>query len=433
MVDEIRKQISKLPSAPGVYIFRDSEGRVLYIGKASSIKKRVQSYFRDQPLLLPRIKKMVSQIKKIDFIVARSEIEALLLESDLIKKHQPKYNIEWKDDKNFLYIKIGKPVFQKINKKNKEEVYPGIYAVRKPEDDGAHYFGPFTDASAVRRTISFLRKIFPSRACKKFPKRPCLLYHINRCPGPCINKISQSEYKKIIHQAIAFLEGKQNNVLRDLKKEMKEAADKKEFEKAAKIRDRIFALEHIEKVMILKKEKGNETALWQLVSLLNKYYPTLLYHPSFRIECYDVSNIQGSAGTGSMVVFIDGERVSDEYRRFAIKTVNKLDDVACMKEVLKRRFSHKDEWLLPDLIILDGGKAQLKAAKEAQKEARLDIPYIALVKGKEQIYLPKVIRPISLPPDSPAILLLRQIRDEAHRFAKQYHIKLRKKQMLNEG
>jgi excinuclease ABC subunit C len=420
----ITQQLASLPNAPGVYLFRDKKGKILYIGKATSIRKRALSYFRDRPILIPRLEKMLSQIAKVDFIQTSSEVEALLLESNLIKKQKPKYNVEWKDDKNFLYIKI----------EGIKEKFPRVLSVRKPQDDKARYFGPFTDASAVRKTLAFLRRVFPYRTCRKFPKKPCLLYHIKRCPAPCIGAITKTDYQRIIKQVTLFLEGKQKRVLSQLKKEMERLAKEKKFEQAAKLRDRISALEHIKEVSVIREieRERAENDLWELVNFLQIYYPGLYLHPSFRIECFDVSNISGTAGCGSMVVFINGEKAADEYRRFAIKTVFRIDDVACMKEVLKRRFAHKDEWLLPDLIVLDGGKGQLKAAKETQREFRLSIPYLALAKKEEEIYLPHFAKasrgkPLRLPKDSPALLLLQRIRDEAHRFARAYHIKLRSK------
>ena len=449
MNPNLTQQLSKLPNAPGVYLFRNKTGKIIYIGKAGSIRKRVQSYFRDQPILLPRIEKMVPQIAKIDFIQTGSEVEALLLESNLIKKQLPKYNVEWKDDKNYLYIKVEGIKRGKGNKgKMREEDFPRIYPVRRPQEPEAKYFGPFTDSGAVRRTLAFLRRIFPYRTCRKFPKtlrlrqgyggQACLLYHIKRCPGPCIKAITQGDYQKIIKQVTLFLEGKQKKILSQLKKEMKGFAKKREFEKAAKLRDRISALEHIGEVSVLRKEMGEaeKTGLWELINLLQAYYPSLQLHPSFKIESYDISHLYGTEGTGGMIVFIDGQKEPNEYRKFAIKTVKKIDDVGCMKEILRRRFIHRDEWLLPDLIVLDGGKGQLKAAREAQKEFRLNIPAIALAKKEEEIFVPQRPKAIDLPKDSPALHLLQRIRDEAHRFAKSYHIKLRgrevKKSALDE-
>ena len=421
MKKNIKEQLVLLPVKSGVYLFKDSVGNILYIGKAAAIRKRVQSYFRDRPMLLPRIEKMVSQLAKIDHIETKSEIEALLLESQLIKKQQPKYNAEWKDDKNFLYIKIENP--RKVK-------FPAIYTIRKTENDGATYFGPFTDASAVRKTLNFLRRIFLFRTCKRFSKKPCLDYHIERCLGPCTGEISKKEYLKYIRQTKSLLLGKTKTIIKELKKEMKTFSQEQEYEKSAKIRDKINALEHIGKIAILKRELEGERPILNLINFLKEYFPTLIYHTGFRIECYDVSNISGSSGTGSMVVFIDDKKTSYEYRKFKIKTVFKIDDVACMKEVLKRRLKHK-EWMLPDLIMLDGGKGQLKAAREALKELRISIPYLGLAKKEEQVYLPNRKNPISLPKDSPALLLLRQIRDEAHRFAKKYHLKLRSKKILS--
>uniref|UniRef100_A0A7V3N426 Excinuclease ABC subunit UvrC n=1 Tax=candidate division CPR3 bacterium TaxID=2268181 RepID=A0A7V3N426_UNCC3 len=427
MSEDIRQQLSNLPNKPGVYIFRDKRGKILYIGKASSIRKRVHSYFRDRSILLPRIEKMVSQIAKIDFIESRSEIEALLLESNLIKKQKPKYNVEWKDDKNYLYIKVDKK-----GKGSRESMFPRVSTVRKPQESEAEYFGPFTDASAVRKTLSFLRRLFPYRTCRLFPARPCLWHHIKRCPAPCVEAISADDYNEITKQIILFLRGKQDVVLAALKKEMAKLSQQKKFEQAAQLRDRIKALEHINEIAVLRMDSIERGAngQWELINFLQSYYPNISDHPSFRIEAYDVSNISGTSGTGSMVVFVDGKREPNEYRRFAIKTVKKIDDVACMREILKRRFAHRDEWFLPDLILLDGGKGQLQAARLAQKEYRLSIPYIALAKKREEIYLPEAKRPIVLPKSSPALLFLQRIRDEAHRFAKSYHLKLRSKKLI---
>jgi len=435
MIKNIKFQLANLPNKPGIYIFRgntrflseakgsylsrDNAGQILYIGKANSIKKRVQSYFRDSSVFLPRITKMVSQIKKIDFIETGSEIEALLFESELIKKQKPKYNSQWKDDKNFLYIKVDKGDF------------PGVSLDRKPKAKSGQYFGPFTDAIAVRKTLNFLRRIFPYRSCNKMPAKSCLWYHINRCEAPCANKISQKEYQKIISQITLFLKGKVKKIIGQLKKEMRAVAKNKEYERAAVLRDRIFALEHIREVNILQKEQeqGAVNSLLALVLFLKKYFPILRLHPAFRIEAYDISNISGKLTTGSMIVFLDGKKTSSEYRMFKIKTVTSSDDVASMKEVLSRRFKHQG-WVMPDLILLDGGKGQIKAAYLAQKESGITIPYIALAKKEEEIYIPGRSLPIKLKFDSSALLLLRAVRDEAHRFAKKYHLKLRSKKMI---
>lgn len=423
MNGDIRKQILNLPNKPGVYLFRDSQKKILYIGKAASIKKRVQSYFRDHSILMPRTERLVTQIKKIDHIETGSEIEALLFESHLIKKQQPKYNVAGKDDKSNLYIKIEKGEF------------PRVLAVRGIDDASAQYFGPFLDARAVRKTVNFLRRIFPFRTCEDFPKRPCLLYHMKRCPAPCIDKISKKDYQKNIKRIILFLSGKQTKIIKDLKREMKSASKKEEFEKAAHLRDKIFTLEHISRVSVLQHEidQGTKNGLFELIMFLKKYYPKIQVHTSFRIEAYDISNISGTTATGSMVVFTEGAKDSDGYRKFGIKTVFQMNDIACMKEVLRRRFSHKDEWILPDLIVLDGGKGQLRAARETLAEFRLNIPHIGLAKKQEEIYLPQSQNPIVLPKDSPALLLLEKIRDEAHRFAKNYHLKLRSKKMLGKS
>ena len=422
MLSNLSSVISRLPNRPGVYLFRGEGGQILYIGKAGSIKKRVSQYFRDSTFLSTRIAKMVSQINKIDYIETGSEIEALILESELIKKQQPKYNVAQKDDKNYLYIKIEKSDF------------PSVSLVRKPKADGGQYFGPYTDATAVRKTLNFLRRIFPYRSCKNLPKKPCLYYHLKRCPGPCVGKIDKKDYQKIIKQMAMFLEGNQKKIIQILKKEMLGASKNKEYEKAAVLRDRIFVLEHIYQVAILKQEteRGTRDGLVELVQFAQKYFPVLRLHPAFRIEAYDISHLSGTLTTGSMIVFTDGKKDSSQYRMFKVKSRTEADDIVSMKEILSRRLGHR-EWVLPDLILLDGGKGQLRAGFLAQKKAGISIPYLALAKEEEQIYIPKLFRPIALKNDAPALLLLRAIRDEAHRFAREYHLTLRSKNLIKKA
>ena len=425
MNKSLKSQLSNLPNLAGVYFFRDKNGQILYIGKTGSLRKRVQSYFRDSAILLPRLQQMVSQVAKVDFLKTQSEIEALILESNLIKKQLPKYNAALKDDKNFLYVRI-----RGINGNGREE-FPQIDLVRKASDKNARYFGPFTDARAVRKTLDFVRRIFPFRSCGKMAKIPCLLYHIKRCSAPCAGKILKKEYQKTISNISLFFQGKVKKIIYSLKKEMRLVSKEKKYERAAILRDQIYNLEHISKINILQKEieKAAPNSLKDLIKLLHKYFPTLKLSTNFRIESYDISNISGTLSTGSMIVFVHGEKKQMEYRQFRIKTISGQNDVASMQEVLKRRLKHR-EWVLPDLILLDGGRGQLLAARRALSASRLNIPYIALAKKEEEIYVPGLSKPISLKQDCPAILLLRAVRDEAHRFAKRYHLKLRSKKMI---
>jgi len=415
----IIKQLNLLPNKPGVYLFRDINNKILYIGKASSLKKRVQSYFRKDSAFVPRIQKMISQVFKVDYIVTQSEIEALLLESKLIKRQHPKYNIEWKDGKNYLHIAIED--YRKTD-------FPRIFTSRKIQNKNVLFFGPFVDSDAVRKTLSFIRGVFPYRSCRIIPKRPCLWYHLQKCPAPCIKRISPKEYQRTIKQIILFLNDEHKKLIVALKNRMKKMVLEEQFEQAAKIRDKLLALEHINEVTVLQKRESTveEKESQAVVDFVQKFFPNFALKPSFRVEGYDISNISGTATVGSMVVFIDGQKQPSEYRKFAIKTVKGADDVASMTEMLKRRLSHKHEWLLPDLMVLDGGKGQLKAARTALEEHHLSLPYLALAKKEEKIYIPGKSSPIALSSTSPVLLFFKRIRDEAHRFAKRYHHQRRK-------
>jgi len=412
MDEKLTKQINNLPLTPGVYLFKDKRGRILYIGKASNLRNRVKSYFKG-PLLETRLNIMVEKIKKIDRILCDSEIEALVLESELIRRYKPKYNIEWKDDKNFLYIMITK------------EQFPRVEEVRPPLTEKAQYFGPFTDASAVKNTLKTLRRIFPYRSCRRMPTKACLHYFIKRCPSPCIGEISEKDYQKLIKNLIKILSGKKNLVIKQMGKEMKIESVKHKFEKAAVLRDRIANLKKINQTIIFdeasyKRIKSDE-ALSGLSRLLDlKSLPR-------RIEAYDVSNISGLSATGSMIVFEDGLPQKKEYKRFKIKSVSGIDDYKMIKEILERRF--KQNWISPDLVIIDGGKGQLSTAKNVLAKNKLSIPVIGLAKREEEIVIKKgrSFQIIRLPKTSKILQLLQRIRDEAHRFAISYHTKLRSK------
>jgi excinuclease ABC subunit C len=433
----LNKQIKCLPLSPGVYLFKDKNRRILYIGKAAHLRTRVRSYF-NRPLPDPRLETMINKTVKINHILCESEIEALILESELIRRHKPKYNIDWKDDKNFLYIMITK------------EVIPRVAEVRPPLTTKALYFGPFTDADALRNTLKTLRRIFPYRSCLRLPHKACLQYFIKRCPAPCIGIISREQYKKLIKNLIKVLSGKKSKVIKEIEKEMKKKASKKEFEKATVLRDKLYALKKIRKTIIfdqasLGRLKSDE-ALTGLAKLLNlKELPR-------RIEAYDVSNIAGKLATGSMIVFEDGLPYKKEYKRFKIRRVQGIDDYKMMREILERRFrkfkvqSSKFK-VLPDLIVIDGGKGQLSVALDVLRDANLEmsIPAIGLAKREEEIITKKQDTPaspseagrarnklqkykiIKLPKDSKVLHLLQRIRDEAHRFAIFYHTKLREK------
>ncbi len=426
MKNEIEKKINKLPDKPGVYLFKDKNRKILYVGKAANLRERIKSHFQKTSDML--ISKMIDKVKNIDHIVTNSEIEALLLESELIKRYKPRYNEKWKDEKNFLYIKI-----------NFQDDFPRIFYVRRPLDDRSLYFGPFVDTSSLKNSLKILRKIFPFRTCRKLPKKTCLQYHIKKCPAPCIKEISSQEYKKIIKQIILFFKGKHKKLISDVKKQMQIAAKSQQFEKAALLRDRVYNLDHLGKMIVFGKMEAldikSEKTLLQLKDKLS------LKKIPFRIECYDISNIAGKEASGSMVVFIGGLPAKHEYRRFKIKEVSQINDYAMIEEVLLRRFKKikkVKEKILPDLVIIDGGRGQLSSVNKVLKKYSLGIPAIGLAKKNEEIYKVKnqKYKKIILNKDSQALHLVQRIRDEAHRFAIIYHrqlmVKRAKKSVLDE-
>lgn len=381
------EKIRKFPDEPGVYFMRGERRQILYIGKASSLKRRVLSYFqRPQE---DRIEKMLSQVSVIDTKRTESVIEALLLENELIKNHQPKYNVRLKDDKTYLGIYITK------------EDWPRVMPARLTEKlPPGEFYGPFPSSFQVKEALQIIRKIFPFRySCKPLSGKACFEYHMGLCPGVCAGKVSIDDYNKTIKQIKLFLTGKKKKIISDIEKEMKISAKNLEFEKAAKLRDRIFALKHIQDVALIQEEDIK----------LNFEIP-------HRIEAYDISNISGAFAVGSMVTFTDGLIDKNEYRKFKIRSVSGSNDVAMLKEVLERRLNHK-EWLYPNLIVIDGGKPQAFAARNLLFEKKLDIPVIGIAKGprrdKNEIIADKKININTK--------LIIKIRDEAHRFAIQYY------------
>ena len=541
-------KLKALPAKPGVYLFKDKEGKVIYVGKAASLNSRVRSYFGAPASLSSKIQRLVSKIQDLEFIVTNSEQEALILECNMIKKYAPRYNVRLKDNKTFPYLKI-----------DTNEDWPGVYITRRVQKDGARYFGPFASANSVRKTLKLIKKIFPFRSCSKRiqgkDKRPCLNYYIHRCLGPCIGAVGKEEYHEIIKQVILFLEGKQELILRELNANMKDAAQQLQFERAALLRDQINAIEkvieaqriattlHGEKDVIALAQ--NETQAYvELLSIRNnkligqnhfvmegiqdespeqimtsfvkQYYASASYIPRLillqhpvdepevlsewleqqrggkvelqvpqrgnkkslvniatenaarglelarakemkaevisaglqelkqrlrlpkmprRIECYDISNIQGALAVGSMVVLEKGWPKPAHYRRFRIKTVAGADDYAMIQETLRRRFkrglAREGAWaIIPDLVLIDGGRGQLNAALEVRQELGLDsIPMASLAKENEKVFIPDEPQPICIAKDSPALHILQRARDEAHRFAISYHQKLRRKEV----
>lgn len=548
MNNYIREQLKQIPDRPGVYLMKDDSDNIIYVGKASSLKKRVRSYFRKGNHSY-KTSIMVDSIQDFDYIVTDTDMESYILEANLIKKHQPKYNIRLKDDKTYPFIKI-----------TTYEDYPRIKKSRVVKNDGSKYFGPFADVNAIYKTISILKDLFKLRSCnydiseEKQLERPCLNYYIDKCMAPCVKNISSRDYHKLIDQVIMFLSGRQKELVKLIEKEMNKAAEQQSFEKAARYRDAIKAVEEIsrqQKVMsednkdrdiiaitkddsycvqllLIKNGKligqehyilevpGENTKNEVMSSFLQQYYEQAPQLPDeillnneinnieilknrlkqlkgkkvkikipkrgnkkrliemalknaeqnlkkeqikekyqekrtikavekladylnmevlpSHIEGFDISNIQGSDPVASMVVFKKGKTSKQDYRRFKIRHKDGPDDFAMMKEVVYRRYKRllDEDRKLPDLILIDGGKGQLNAALSALKEVDLDeLLVIGLAKKEEEIFLPYKKEPLRIPKNSEALHLLQRVRDEAHRFAVNYHRKLRSRRITH--
>lgn len=550
MNDSLKQTLKLLPSLPGCYIYYNKDNEVIYVGKAKILKRRVMSYFNRKHDSV-KVNILVSQIERLEYIITNTEVEALILENHLIKKHKPKYNILLKDDKKYPYFLIT------------DEDFPRISIVRKKNmnPEKGRYYGPYTDIRAMHATLDFLKKLFPLKQCKtpKFKDRPCLYYQIGRCLAPCQNLVTPQEYQNVVKQAEMFLSGKQTELMKQLKEQMQKYSDSLQFEKAARLRDSyndlqktlekqkvvyentklnedvislladdgIFAivilmiregrlidkkdfvyeveeedrteffatffkeyystlkLEFPDKIVSNELEAIGEKALYEewleilsqkkvkisygksaqgkeLQMLADKNAKVVLGNAQIakmskirddfneigsylaeklklknfphRMECYDISHIQGTNTVASMVTFINGVKKASEYRKFKINsTEGKPDDFLSMKEVLTRRLSHLGEkkWEKPDLIIIDGGKGQLSSVMQIIDELGVKgIDVVSLAKKNEEVFLPKQSKPVILPRNSSALFLFQRIRDEAHRFAITFHRKLRSKSMV---
>jgi excinuclease ABC subunit C len=554
MNPELELKIQNLPQLPGVYQFKDSTGKVIYVGKAKNLRNRVKSYFIKTQPTNPKINALVSKISDVEVIVTPSEVEALILEANLIKKLKPRYNVSLRDDKSYPYIVIT------------NEPFPRVFSTRRIKSDGSRYFGPYTDAYSLKQTLKLIRDVFMVRSCKYYIDdevikrkkiKVCLDYHIKKCGGPCEGLVSREEYNKMIEQVAQLLNGKIDKLVEHLREQMEKLAQELRFEEAAVLRDKIKALEiytskqsvvSIEPVdrdifavaiededacgVLFKVRDGKLIGSQQffmtgagykgedevIETLLTQYYLSSDYIPSEilipqsieesnsiekwladrkgmpvkirapenddearlismckvnakyhldefriqkmkareefapnvlrqlqkelrldrlprRIECFDISNIQGSDIVASVVVFENGKPKKSEYRKFKIRSVSdKPDDFASMFEVIQRRYSRvlSEGGKMPDLIVVDGGKGQLSSAIKALENLGVkEQPIIALAKKFEEIYFPGVDQPQSLPKSSPALHLLQRIRNEAHRFAITFHRDVRAKRTFS--
>ncbi|MCL4392668.1 excinuclease ABC subunit UvrC [Patescibacteria group bacterium] len=420
--------LKSLPNLPGCYIFKDKNKKPTYIGKAKILSIRINWYFSKNNKS-SKIHKLIQNSAYLDFITTENEIEALILENNLIKKYKPKYNILLKDDKTYAWIKIT------------SDEYPKIERVREKKNDGAKYFGPYPWGKTTIALLKTLREIFPFRDCnlqisstKKFKKsRLCIYYDLNLCPGVCDNLIPRKEYLQNIKNIELFLQGKKSNVIKNLQKEMNKSAKNKEFEKATIIRDKIYQLQYaLYKIKI--DDKDIENTIQNKKNTKDLFKKIGIKYKNGRIECFDISNISGKYAVASMIVFIDGTPIKKDYRRFKIKTIDTPNDPYMMKEVIERRLTNqtKDTSFrsIPDLIVVDGGKTQLNAAFKIIDKINKNISIVGLAKRKEEIFKIGQRDPLVLDKFDPAHLLIRKIRDEAHRFAITYHRKIRDKDLI---
>ncbi len=426
--------LTTLPHQPGVYLMRDTAGGILYIGKAIDLRKRVANYFR--PDVEPKIRALMADVRHIDYIAAAGERDALVMEQRLIKRHQPLFNVMWKDGKSYPFVKLT------LN-----EDFPRLRLTRLKRRDGGLYFGPYPNVRAVRHLLDWVwrNRLFPLRPCDlditvgkvyAYEKvKWCLSLHTGECPAPCLGRISKETYGRIVERTRLFFDGKNAELLAVWREEMKEAADRMDFERAAQLRDSLTALDHIREPVTFRslKEEDVKGRLETSRALQDLQTALQLPRPPQRIECFDISHIQGTDTVASMVCFDRGQPNKSAYRKYKIKTVAGVDDFASMAEVVGRRYrrvkAEKLPW--PDLVLIDGGAGQLSAAERALAEVTdRKIPLASLAKRDEDVYQPGRAEPLRLPKESPALQLLQRVRDEAHRFAVTFHRSRREKALF---
>lgn len=416
---KLQQQIVNLPKTSGVYLFypSTSSGQApIYIGKAIKIKDRVKNHFM-QPSYRDNL--FITKVSRVDFINTNSEIEALVLEAQLIKKHLPKFNVVWKDDKNYFYVCITKAE------------RPVVYITHQKNDSRAKYIGPFVEGAALKKTLKYLRRVFPFYTSVRHPKTACTWCHLGLCPGPTPNL---SEYKSNLKKLAQILQGKRKTVLFALRKEMEAFSGASKFEDAAKVRNQLLALE---KVMAHTKViAGSDPAILDKWPETEKILRVILgiKNNISKIECYDISNIQGKNAVGSMVVFVNGVPDKSQYKKFKIRMKNEPNDVAMLKEILTRRWAHPD-WDYPEVMLIDGGKAQLNVAinsksKTLNSKQIQKIKIISIAKGRQELFIENRKKPIPLKNLPQEIYnLVKHLDDEAHRFAVTFHRKVRKRAM----
>lgn len=542
---DLAAKVAQLPDRPGVYLYKDGKGQIVYVGKAASLRSRVRSYFQESRARDAKTDALVGQIRDLECIVTGNELEALILESNLVKRHRPRYNIILRDDKHYPFLKL-----------TTNEEYPRLVVARRVQRDGAAYFGPFYPATAMRETLRLVRQLFPLRTCRikidGKKSRPCLQYYIHRCNAPCTSLETKDGYDRTVREVERFLEGKNDGLAQELTVQMEVAAAEEKFEQAARLRDRVQALNTVrERQKIISTEDsdqdivgvvrqgqdacvqlffvrrgrllGRESFFFDRLSgssegevlsaFLRQFYarevvppPEILLsvdvpeaeltgewlagrrggrvellapqrgrkrelvamaeenaalalqshllsrgnrtqavldelqralglpEPPHRIEAFDVSTFQGGETVASMVVWTDGEMAKDEYKRYRIRTVTGTDDFAAMHEAVSRRYGRvlEADGVLPDLILLDGGRGQLAAGLKALEAIGLDyVPMVSLAKRAEEVYTPDRLEPLVLDLTSPALHALQKVRDEAHRFAVTYHKKLRTRRTIS--
>lgn len=430
--NRLRNQVKKLPINSGVYIFRDSRKTVLYVGKATNLRSRVNSYFTGKDSRGERIFRMVEQIETIETIETDTVLEAVILEANLIKKYLPKYNIDRKDDKSFSYFAVTKEDFPRVVIVRETDLESG-YRLQVTGDKGrekkharryARTYGPYTSKGHMETVLKILRKIFPFHSGGGQTEKGCLYRQIGLCSGPYDGGITKEEYRKNIRNIEYVLRGQKRRLLGTLEKEMQASAKREDFEWAQTLRDQVFALKHIRDIALLTRDLDPKS------HSSNSFVPSSKFQVP-RIEAYDISNISGEYAVASMVVFMNGEPKRSEYRKFKIKSVKGTNDIAMMREVLARRLRH-DEWKKPDMIVLDGGKGHLNMAEKLWGMLAVNIPLLAIAKGptrkKVDLYSSK-----KFPPHPDLLknkLLLEHLREEAHRFAIGYHRNLRGRKFI---